>query len=184
LRDDLSGIELNDLPGQLHVGCRAHPCPCGYRNDPRRDCHCTIPQIERYMAKISGPLVDRIDIHIEVPAVDFKELSSESTGTSSEEMREQVHTARRAQSERFSNGAARYNGQMSSRLLRQHCRLDAESMNLLKASVNEMGLSARAHDKILRVARTIADLDAAESIRPPHINEAINYRMLDRGLWK
>ena len=160
-----------------------NPCPCGYRNDPRRDCHCSVPQIERYMAKISGPLLDRIDIHIEVPAVPFQELSAERAGTSSADMRSVVVAARKLQEARFGRSKTRYNAQMSSRQIRSHCKLDAASQNLLKASVNELGLSARAHDKILRVSRTIADLDQSDEIKSLHLNEAINYRMLDRQMW-
>ena len=161
-----------------------NPCPGGYRKDPRRDCHCSVPQIERYMNKISGPLLDRIDMHIEVPSVPFKELSGDELGTSSEQMREQVVAARTIQQQRFEAVSARHNAQMSSRQLRQFCRLSTECQNLLKAAVHDMGLSARAHDKVLRLSRTIADLESSAAIEPPHINEAINYRMLDRGLWK
>ncbi len=160
-----------------------NPCPCGYRNDPRRDCHCTIPQIERYMAKISGPLLDRIDIQIEVPAVPFRELSAKTPGTSSAQMREVVEAARVIQRQRFAGTATRHNGQMTHRQIRQFCPLDEPCMNLLRATMTELGLSARAHDKILRLARTIADLDDAPSITPAHISEAINYRTLDRSLW-
>jgi magnesium chelatase family protein len=127
--------------------------------------------------------LDRIDIHIEVPAVPFRELSGSATGTSSAEMRMQVAAARRIQAERFAGGPTRHNADMTHRQTRQHCRVDAEGHNLLKASMSELGLSARAHDKILRTARTIADLDASENIQPMHLNEAINYRMLDRHLW-
>ncbi|MCA9156041.1 MAG: ATP-binding protein, partial [Planctomycetales bacterium] len=141
------------------------------------------PQIERYMAKISGPLVDRIDIHIEVPAVPFKELSDERSGTSSETMREEVVAARRLQTERFRGSHTRYNAQMNSRQVRQFCRLTESGMNMLRTSLNELGLSARAHDKILRVARTIADLDNSETVQDQHLSEAINYRVLDRSLW-
>jgi magnesium chelatase family protein len=160
-----------------------NPCPCGYRNDPRRTCHCSVPQIERYMSKISGPLLDRIDMHIEVPSVAFRELSGESSGTTSSDMRQQVAKARKRQQERFHDTRARYNADMSHRLTRKFCKLDDECRNLLKGSMTELGLSARAHDKILRVARTIADLDGAEDILAAHLNEAINYRMLDRQLW-
>ena len=137
------------------------------------------------MAKISGPLLDRIDIHIEVPAVPFKELASAPTnpGTSSCEMREQAASARQIQGQRFSDAPTRYNGQMSSREIRKFCKLDDDCMELLRASVNDLGLSARAHDKVLRVARTIGDLEQSEGIRPSHIQEAVNYRMLDRNLW-
>ena len=142
-----------------------NPCPCGYRNDPRRECHCTIPQIERYMAKISGPLLDRIDIHIEVPAVPYKELSDDRAGTSSAQMREQVVAARDIQTARFASSRTRYNGQMTSRQIRQFCKLTDDCQELLRTSVNDLGLSARAHDKVLRVARTIADLDNSEHIQ-------------------
>jgi magnesium chelatase family protein len=161
-----------------------NPCPCGYRNDARRDCHCTVPQIDRYMSKISGPLLDRIDMHIEVPAVPFKELSSERDGVSSSQMRQQVVQARLLQQHRFAGlRRTRHNAQMTSPQLRQFCRLDDACRQTLRQSVHELGLSARAHDKILRVARTIADLDADPTISLAHLNEAINYRLLDRQLW-
>jgi len=160
-----------------------NPCPCGYRNDPRRECHCTVPQIERYMAKISGPLLDRIDLHIEVPAVPFKELSGPHQGTTSTVMRDHVMAARAIQEARFLRSKTRRNAQMTTREIREHCQLTDAGMNLLRSSIQEMGLSARAHDKILRVSRTIADLDGQADIRPEHLNEAVNYRMLDRQFW-
>jgi magnesium chelatase family protein len=135
------------------------------------------------MSKISGPLLDRIDIHIEVPAVPFKELSSAPAGTGSAEMRQHVAAARQIQQTRFRGARTRYNGHMTTRELRKFCRLDDECLELLRSSVTELGLSARAHDKVLRVARTIADLDPSDEIRPCHIQEAVNYRMLDRHLW-
>ena len=171
------------FPADMMLVAALNPCPCGYRSDPRRACNCTPPQIEKYMSKISGPLLDRIDIHIEVPAAEYKELASTTPGTSSQSMREQVVAARQIQGRRFADLKTRYNGQMSSRQIREFCRLDAQGSELLKNSVNEMGLSARAHDKVLRVARTIADLDAADNIRYEHILEAINFRMLDRDIW-
>lgn len=171
------------FPANFVLIAALNPCPCGYRNDPRRSCHCSIPQIERYMAKISGPLLDRIDIHIEVPAVEFKELSSKQPGTPSSQMREQVIAARDIQTERFLEVRINSNAQMNSRQVRQFCELDKAGQTLLRDSVNEMGLSARAHDKILRLSRTIADLECASSIAPHHIQEAVNYRMLDRDFW-
>jgi magnesium chelatase family protein len=171
------------FPANFMLVAALNPCPCGYRNDPRRSCHCTSPQIEKYMAKISGPLLDRIDLHLEVPAVPFRELSSGGAGTTSAQMREQVLAARTLQATRFAGTRTRLNAKMSSRQVRQFCKLDDEGLSILRASVNELGLSARAHDKVLRVARTIADLDTSDAIRPVHINEAINYRMLDRNLW-
>jgi len=176
-------LNSSRFPANFILIAALNPCPCGYRNDPRRECHCTIPQIERYMAKISGPLLDRIDLHLEVPAVPFRELSAASPGTTSEQMRAQVISARARQRERFTGTKTRLNAHMAHRQIRTHCVLDAAGMNLLKASMTELGLSARAHDKILRVARTIADLDASASITTAHLSEAINYRMLDRSLW-
>ncbi len=170
-------------PADFMLVAALNPCPCGYRNDPRRDCHCTTPQIERYMSKISGPLLDRIDIHIEVPAVQYRDLADGPPGTSSGQMCEQVVAARQVQQQRFPASTTRRNGQMTHRQIRQFCQLDAECENMLKATMDELGLSARAHDKILRVARTIADLEAATQIAPSHLGEAINYRMLDRQLW-
>ncbi len=171
------------FPADFMLVAALNPCPCGYRNDPRRNCNCSRPQIERYMAKISGPLLDRIDIHIEVPAVSYKELASSQSGTTSQQMRDMVMQARERQKARLPEGAMRYNGQLTTRQLRQCCRLNSTCLDLLRDSVHEMGLSARAHDKILRVARTIADLDDKDPIEEPHLNEAINFRMLDRNMW-
>jgi magnesium chelatase family protein len=129
------------------------------------------------------PLLDRIDIHLEVAPVPFRELSDKNSGTTSSQMREQVVTARAAQKTRFHSERTTLNGRMTPRQIRRHCKLDAAAESLLKSAMEEMGLSARAHDKILRVARTIADLDASESITSNHLNEAINYRTLDRNYW-
>jgi magnesium chelatase family protein len=172
------------FPCEFMLVAALNPCPCGYRNDPRRSCSCTPPQIEKYMGKISGPLLDRIDIHVEVPAAQFSELSSTKPGTSSDTIREEVVKARAAQAARFSGTSIQYNAQMSSRQIRDYCKLDSDSMELLKHSVNEMGLSARAHDKVLRLSRTIADLEDSAEIELSHLAEAINYRMLDRDVWK
>ncbi|HZZ72249.1 MAG TPA: YifB family Mg chelatase-like AAA ATPase [Pirellulales bacterium] len=176
-------LNSTTFPANFMLVAALNPCPCGYRNDPRRECHCTVPQVERYMSKISGPLLDRIDIHIEVPAVPFKELSSAAPGTTSAQMRTAVSSARAIQRQRFANSSTRANGQMTTRQIRAFCALDEAGMNLFRATMNEFGLSARAHDKILRVARTIADIDASETIRPEHMHEAMNYRMLDRQFW-
>lgn len=177
-------LNSTTFPARFMLVAALNPCPCGYRNDPRRDCHCTVTQIERYMAKISGPLLDRIDIHIEVPSVPFKELAGDMPGTSSGAMRDQVIAARVIQHDRFAHSRTRFNAQMSTRQIRQFCRLNETCQNLLKQSVHDLGLSARAHDKILRVARTIADLETQPDIAEVHLQEAINYRMLDRQMWK
>ncbi len=171
------------FPADFILIAALNPCPCGYRNDPRRDCHCSVPQIERYMAKVSGPLLDRIDIHIEVPAVPFQELTHGSAGTSSAQMREKVVAARAMQTERFQKVRVRSNAKMKSQQIRRFCPLDEACTHLLKSTVNELGLSARAHDKVLRVARTIADLEASPEISQVHLHEAVNYRMLDRSIW-
>ncbi len=177
-------LAATTFPADFMLIAALNPCPCGYRNDPRRNCQCTVPQIERYMGKISGPLLDRIDIHIEVPAVPFKELTDERVGTTSATMRGLVSQARQSQLNRFSGTRkTRNNAQMSSPQLRQFCRLNQLCMAALRNSVQDLGLSARAHDKVLRVARTIADLDGSETIEIDHLNEAINYRMLDRQMW-
>ena len=176
-------LTSTQFPANFMLIASLNPCPCGYRNDPRRECHCSVMQIERYMGKISGPLLDRIDLHIEVPAVGYNELSSAASGTDSADMRGQVAKARDVQASRFGESASRTNAQMSSQEIRQHCDLDTHGADLLRESVHHLGLSARAHDKVLRVARTIADLESQAKIQPEHISEAINYRTLDRKLW-
>ncbi len=176
-------LRSTTFPADFMLVAAANPCPCGYRGDARRSCNCTLPQIEKYVNKISGPLLDRIDIHIEVPAVPFEELSSVETGSDSRSMREQVVRARAAQAGRFVGRTTSYNAQMSSREVREFCRLDKASRNQLRDSVEEQGLSARAHDKILRVARTIADIEGDAEISQAHLAEAINYRTLDANIW-
>jgi magnesium chelatase family protein len=171
------------FPAEFMLVAALNPCPCGFRTDPRRECHCTPVQVERYMCKISGPLLDRIDIHIDVPAVPFKELAGQETGTGSEGMRDIVIQARQRQLFRLRGTRSRSNAHMSSRQIRQHCRLTDDCLDLMKSSVHEMGLSARAHDKILRVARTIADLESSEEILHAHLSEAIQFRLLDRQIW-
>lgn len=133
------------------------PCPCGFRGDPKRSCNCSPQQVERYLSKISGPLLDRIDIHLEVPPVPFRELSDDRAGTNSETMREDVVRAREVQQKRF-DSVQQVNGKMSPRELRTHCKLASDAETLLRDAMEQMGLSARAHDRILRVGRTIADM--------------------------
>jgi len=170
------------FPASFILVAAMNPCPCGYFGDARRRCLCTPTAIERYVSKISGPLLDRIDLHVEVPAVPWQDLSATREGMTSAQMRELVLRARQKQQKRFGN-AQLLNGRMSSRQLRQFCRLDNASQNILRGAVEQLGLSARAHDRILRVARTIADLEDADAIRPEHVIEALNYRILDRKLW-
>ena len=162
-----------------------NPCPCGYYTDPNKECTCTQQSIQKYMAKISGPLLDRIDIHIEVPAVKYKDLSKEDKSESSIKIRERVINARDIQLKRYKDIPNVFNnGDMGSKEVRHYCKLDSSGENLLKLAMTKLGLSARAYDRILKVSRTIADLDQSENIQPQHISEAIQYRSLDRELWR
>jgi magnesium chelatase family protein len=140
-------------------------------------------QIERYMSKISGPLLDRIDLHLEVPAVPFRELSAQQSGTDSARMRDDVERARTVQAARFGGRSPLLNGRMTPRQIRKYCKLNSAGEQMLKAAMTELGLSARAHDRILRVSRTIADLEGTADIQAHHVSEAINYRTLDRNYW-
>jgi magnesium chelatase family protein len=173
-------LQSTEFPADFMLVAALNPCPCGYRADPRRACRCTPPQVERYMAKVSGPLLDRIDIHIEVPAVKYDQLASDNDGTSSSAIRQLVERARRVQQERFDGLPTRFNAQMTSRQTRQFCRLDREGQERIRQNLEQLGLSARAYDKILRLARTIADVEEQSDVLPAHVSEAINYRTLDR----
>jgi len=172
------------FPASFMLVASMNPCPCGYFGSTR-ECKCSPLQIQRYVGKISGPLLDRIDIHIDVPAVNFKELRGRGVpvGDSSEVIRARVINAREIQLERFSGDGVFSNSGMSPTQIRRFCALDADSENLLERAMLRQGLSARAHDRILKVARTIADLDRSETVKSNHISEAINYRSLDRTYW-
>lgn len=158
-------------------------CPCGYFNDRTRDCHCTQPMIQRYVSKISGPLLDRIDIHIDVPAVNYKELRGGQAPEGSDQIRARVIRAREVQLQRFTGQKLYSNAQMSTAQIRKYCELSPDCERLLERAINQQGLSARAHDRILKVSRTIADLEGAAQIESKHIAEAIQYRTLDRTYW-
>ena len=171
------------FPARFTLVAALNPCPCGYYGDSKRECRCNPRQIESYRQRISGPLLDRIDIHVEVPLVDFRELSSNTlSGDKSSVIRERVVAARNIQLERFKKSPFTTNSTMNERLVRQHCQLDSESTGCLEYAMQEMNFSARAHDRILKVARTLADLGGAESIRTQDVLEAIQYRSLDRKL--
>jgi magnesium chelatase family protein len=171
------------FPADFVLIAAMNPCPCGYRGDPRRSCNCSAQQIERYLSKISGPLLDRIDLHVEVPAVPFTQLAEAPPGPSSQDLRQQVLAARARQTKRFEGLSTTINGRMTPRQIRKFCVLKPDSSRILKTAMEELGLSARAHDKVLRVARTMADLDGSDHIEPHHIAEAVGYRSLDRGMW-
>ena len=174
------------FPARFMMAAAMNPCPCGYWGDRTRECHCTETMIQRYVSKISGPLLDRIDIHIDVPAVNYKELrGSDSNAETSAQIRERVIRARQVQLNRFAAAGEKIysNAQMGSRQIRTYCELDADSERLLERAMQQQGLSARAHDRILKVARTIADLEANPQVESKHIAEAIQYRTLDRTYW-
>ena len=168
-------------PSSFMLIAAMNPCPCGYFSDPKHECRCTYQQIHRYRSKISGPLLDRIDIHVEVPAVPYKDLIGEVRAESSEDIRNRVTAARLIQSERFSKSKIYCNTQMSSRHIRKHCKIDNSSCSLLESAIDKLGLSARAFNRILKIGRTIADLEGVADIQSQHIAEAIQYRTLDRG---
>jgi len=171
------------FPSRFMLAAAMNPCPCGFFNDPSRECTCTPPLIQRYVSKISGPLLDRIDIHIDMPAVRYAELRQDSGGETSQEIRERVIKARQRQLRRFAGEKIYCNAQMSSRQIRKYCNISADCERLLESAMTRLGLSARAHDRILKVALTISDLAAADSIGTDHISEAIQYRSLDRNYW-
>lgn len=184
------------FPARFMLAAAMNPCPCGYRNDPSRDCTCTPPMVQRYATKISGPLLDRIDIHIEVPAVQYKELRAGGAAEGSKEIRARVLQARERQHQRFRSAGDRApaqgrtmgravfaNAQMTTQQIRIYCELESEAERMLERAMQQQGLSARAHDRILKVARTIADLEGTTGIGVKHIAEAIQYRTLDRSYW-
>src|SRR5579862_2244971 len=173
-----------NFPSRFMLAAAMNPCPCGFFGDSTRECHCSPIQIQRYVSKISGPLLDRIDIHIEVPAVKYKELRGDIEVESSASVRERVSRAREIQTKRYASEKKIYsNSQMPPKLIRRNCAISAEGEKLLETAIQKLGLSARAHDRILKVARTIADLEAADAVAPKHLSEAIQYRTLDRTYW-
>ena len=171
------------FPARFMLVAAMNPCPCGYWGSRVRQCTCTPAMIQRYVSKISGPLLDRIDIHIEVPAVRFRELADSAAGETSQTVRERVVRARERQVRRYVADGIYCNAQMTPRLIRTYCRLEESAERLLEHAVSRLGLSARAYDRILKVSRTIADLEESDVIRPHHISEAIQYRSLDRAYW-
>jgi magnesium chelatase family protein len=168
-------------PSSFMLVAAMNPCPCGYFSDPKHECRCTYQQIHRYRSKISGPLLDRIDIHVEVPAVPYRDLSAKADGETSADIRQRVIAARDIQAGRLARSKIYCNAQMSSRHIKKHCRIDDASSNLLEAAIDKLGLSARAFNRILKIGRTIADLGGETDIQTGHIAEAIQYRNLDRG---
>src|SRR5881227_1824595 len=172
------------FPSEFMLVAAMNPCPCGYFGDLKRECRCGPVQVQRYRQRISGPLLDRIDLHIEVPAVEYRDVASERAEEGSAAIRERIVRARECQQERFRNDRkVNCNARMATRQLKQHCKLTQDSQELIRVAMNELNLSARAYDRILKVSRTIADLDGKSDISPEHVSEAIQYRTFDRTLW-
>jgi magnesium chelatase family protein len=173
-----------DYPASFMLIASMNPCPCGFHNHPEKECMCSTGMVQKYLNRISGPLLDRIDIHIEVVPVNYDRLSDTRKVENSTIIRERVIRARAIQAKRFESVKGVYsNSQMSSSMQKRYCQLDETGGRLLKTAMDMRGLSARAYDRILKVARTIADLDESENIKADHISEAINYRNLDREGW-
>ena len=171
-------------PANFMLVAAMNPCPCGFFSDPTRDCKCSPTQIQNYVSRISGPLLDRIDIQVEVPAVKYAELANETTGEPSAHVRDRVEKARHVQQQRFADTVIHANANMESKQIREYCKIDSQAQELLRVAINQLGLSARAYDRILKVGRTIADLDGNPHIEAVHVSEAIQYRSLDRSFWK
>lgn len=171
------------FPASFMLVAAMNPCPCGFFNDPHRTCHCTPPLIQRYVSRISGPLLDRIDIHVDVPAVRVSELSGRAESETSAAIRERVVSARNIQLQRFEGEHIFANAQMTPRLIRMHCPLEQRSQKMIEQAITKRGLSARAYNRILKLARTIADLSGDGDIREAHLSEALQYRTLDRTYW-
>jgi len=179
-------------PAQFMLVAAMNPCPCGYFGDPKRECRCSPRMIETYRQRISGPLLDRIDLHIDVPLVEYRELSSTAKSESSADIQARVEAAREVQRERFQSDAAKRdekvqtahtNAYLGPRMIGKYCALDSEGQSFLEHAMTQLNFSARAHDRILKVARTIADLAQSENIQSTHVMEAIQLRSLDRKLW-
>ena len=172
------------FPSEFMLVAAMNPCPCGFFGDLKRECRCSSVQVQRYRQRISGPLLDRIDLHVEVPAVEYRDVSSDRAEEHSQEIRERIALAREKQHDRFSRDAkTTCNARMTTRHIRAHCKLGADSQELIRIAMTELNLSARAYDRILKVSRTIADLGNHREILPEHVSEAIQYRTFDRTLW-
>jgi len=173
-----------DYPASFMLIAAMNPCPCGYHNHPEKECVCGAAVVQRYLSKISGPLLDRIDLHVEVTPVEFKELAGTRGSEKSSAVRQRVISARKIQEARFLDTPQVYsNAQMGSRMLREVCQIDDAGKQLLKVAMEKLGLSARAYDRILKVSRTIADMEGSEHIQNSHLAEAIQFRSLDRENW-
>lgn len=170
-------------PARFMLVAAMNPCPCGFFTDPKKECRCTPAQIQKYLSKISGPLLDRIDIHLEVPRLNYEQLIKKTNAEASFQIKQRVDKAKDIQRQRYKKNVFSSNALLESKETEKYCHINPEGQELLKMAILELGLSARAYDKVLKVARTIADMDAKETIEASHISEAIGYRSLDRNLW-
>lgn len=170
-------------PSRFTLIAAMNPCPCGYFTHPVKECRCTPYQIQNYISRISGPLLDRIDIHVDVPALNYQEISDRAQSETSEIIKERVNNVRRIQQQRFKGRKIFCNAHMHPKDIKEHCQLDGQTQSLIKTAINSLGLSARAYDKILKIARTIADLEQSGNITAAHVSEAIQYRSMDRNFW-
>ena len=172
-----------DFPANFMLIASMNPCPCGYYNHPEKECVCGASQVQRYLNKVSGPLLDRIDLHVEVTPVSFDQMTGDRRSETSQEIRERVIVARQLQLERLKEHGLHSNAMMPSQMVKDICQIDSAGKTLLKTAMERLGLSARAYDRILKVSRTIADLAAQDQIKIEHLAEAIQYRSLDREGW-
>jgi magnesium chelatase family protein len=172
------------FPAAFMLIAAMNPCPCGHYGNVKRECRCSPAQVQKYRGRISGPLLDRVDIHVDVPAIEIQDLSGTTESESSEVMRNRVARARLIQRKRLrGENGVRCNARLPNRLIRKHCQLDSAGLDLIKQAASSLNLSARAYDRILKVARTIADLAGSDRINVDHLSEAVQYRALDRNLW-
>ena len=171
-----------NYPAAVMLVAAMNPCPCGFLTDPQKECVCTPLQIQRYRSRVSGPLLDRIDIQVEVPAIRYQDLASRDAGEPSEIIRQRVNSARTVKHDRFQKRTIHANAQMGARDLKRHCAVNDDAEKLLEHAINKLGLSARAYSRVLKVSRTIADLAGSRDIQASHIAEAIQYRSLDRQM--
>ena len=168
----------------IGLECVLNACKCGYFGHPSKECRCTPYEIRKYLSSVSGPLLDRIDLHIEVPPLEYHQLTEQPLGETSQDIRLRVNKARKIQKARYKKNKIFCNAHLNTKQLKKHCSLDSESLELIEMAINKLGFSARAYDRILKVARTIADLDGEESILSYHVSEAIQYRSLGRDYWQ
>jgi magnesium chelatase family protein len=171
------------FPARFMLVAAMNPCPCGYYTDPKKECHCTSVKIKNYMSKMSGPLFDRIDIQLEVPCLKVGEITGRAAGEPSAAIRGRVEAARQRQRERYKEDKIACNSELEAKQVERYCEVSAEGEHLLKMAIQELGFSARAYHKALKVARTIADLEGEETIAASHVSEAIHYRTLDKNIW-